>query len=329
MVKYRVFVLKGDADPSELAENLGNGIVSTKKLKLYGRNILLVWPDSGKHVGHPDIEFQTSIDSEFILSSREWKRDDTMVDVGGVRVGKDVTIAAGPCSIDFTDNVEEFAAQLKKAGADIIRGGAYKPRTSPFSFQGKGTEGLDILKKMGEASGLPVVSEILDSDNLKDFKGVDLLQIGSRNAQNFQLLRKVARDGRPILLKRGMGNTYTEWMATADYVMSEGNGSVILCERGIRTFENATRFTLDIGSIARAKNETHLPICADPSHPAGTRELVIPMALSSVASGADMLLVEVHPNPDLALSDGKQQITVQDLARLSDSVKSLRQAIRV
>lgn len=329
MVKYRVFVLKGNADPSKFAENIGTGTVSLKKLQLYGKTILLSWPDLGEPVNHPDVEFQASIDGEFILSSREWKSDNTIVDVKGVEVGKGITIAAGPCSIDFTENVEEFARDLKKAGANIIRGGAYKPRTSPFSFQGKGTEGLDILRRMGESSGLPIVSEILDPDNLNNFKGVDLLQIGSRNAQNFQLLRKVARDGRPILLKRGMGNTYTEWMATADYVMSEGNGSVILCERGIRTFENATRFTLDVGSIARAKTESHLPICADPSHPAGRRDLVIPMALSSVAAGADMLLVEVHPNPELALSDGQQQITVNDLEKLATSVKSLRHAIRI
>lgn len=329
MVKYRVFVLKGGADPSELLENLGKGTASAKSVQLYGKTVLLSWPDLGQPVNHPDIEFQTSIDGEFILSSREWKSERTIVEVGGVEVGEGVTIAAGPCSIDFTEGVEEFARQLKAAGADIIRGGAYKPRTSPFSFQGKGSEGLDILRRMGESAGLPIVSEILDPDNLRTFKGVDLLQIGSRNAQNFQLLRKVAADGRPVLLKRGMGNTYTEWMATADYVMGEGNGAVILCERGIRTFENATRFTLDIGSIARAKKESHLPICADPSHPAGIRDLVVPLALSSVAAGADMILVEVHPNPDSALSDGKQQITVQDLEKLSKSVESLRQAIRL
>ena len=329
MVKYRVFVLKGGADPSELLENLGKGTASAKSVQLYGKTVLLSWPDLGQPVNHPNIEFQTSIDGEFILSSREWKSERTIVEVGGVEVGEGVTIAAGPCSIDFTEGVEEFARQLKAAGADIIRGGAYKPRTSPFSFQGKGNEGLDILRRMGESAGLPIVSEILDPDNLRTFKGVDLLQIGSRNAQNFQLLRKVAADGRPVLLKRGMGNTYTEWMATADYVMGEGNGAVILCERGIRTFENATRFTLDIGSIARAKKESHLPICADPSHPAGIRDLVVPLALSSVAAGADMILVEVHPNPDSALSDGKQQITVQDLEKLSKSVESLRQAIRL
>ncbi len=329
MVKYRVFVLKGGADSPKLLENLGNGTASVKTVQLYGKTVVLSWPDSGQPVNNPDIEFQTSIDGDFILSSMEWKMERTIVDVGGVEVGEGVTIAAGPCSIDFTEGVEEFAKQLKHAGANIIRGGAYKPRTSPFSFQGKGTDGLDILRRMGDAAGLPIVSEILDPDNIRNFNGVDLLQIGSRNAQNFQLLRKVARDGRPILLKRGMGNTYTEWMATADYVMGEGNGSVILCERGIRTFENATRFTLDVGSIARAKNESHLPICADPSHPAGRRDLVVPMALSSVAAGADMLLVEVHPNPDSALSDEKQQITVQDLEKLANSVKSLRQAIKV
>lgn len=329
MVKYRIIVLKNNSASTEFLEAPGNDTVSIRKIQLYGKTVVLMWPDSGQAISHPDIEFQTSVDSEFILSSRTWKQEDTIVNVRDVEVGHDVTIAAGPCSIDFNENVEDFAIELKRAGANIIRGGAYKPRTSPFSFQGKGSEGLDILRKMGEAADLPIVSEILDSDNIGNFNGVDLLQIGSRNAQNFQLLRKVARDGRPVLLKRGMGNTYTEWMATADYVMSEGNGSVIICERGIRTFENATRFTLDVGSIARAKKESHLPVCADPSHPAGRRDLVMPLALSSVAAGSDMLLVEVHPSPENALSDAQQQITVDDLKKLTNAIKSLRKAIKV
>ncbi len=329
MVKYRIFVLKDNTASPEFLETSGNTTVSVKRIQLYGKTVVLVWPDSGQVINHPDIEFQTSVDSEFVLSSREWKQNNTIVNVGNVEVGNGVTIAAGPCSLDFDDNIEDFAIELKRAGADIIRGGAYKPRTSPFSFQGKGVEGLALLRRMKEASGLPIVSEILDSDILGNFNDVDLLQIGSRNAQNFQLLMKVARDGRPVILKRGMGNTYTEWLATADYVMSQGNGSVILCERGIRTFENATRFTLDVGSIARAKKESHLPICSDPSHPAGKRDLVIPLALSSVAAGSDMLLIEVHPNPEAALSDAQQQITVKDLKKLTDSIKSLQAAIRV
>ncbi len=321
-------MIKDGADPSGLAEKLNASTASFRKLHLYGKSIFLSWPDLGPVINDSAIESETVVDGDFVLSSREWKRDNTYVQVDGLEIGKGITIAAGPCSIDFEEGVEEFAKGLKRSGADIIRGGAFKPRTSPFSFQGKGNAGLEIMKRMRESAGLPIVSEILSTENIADFESVDLLQIGSRNAQNFQLLRKVAETGRPVLLKRGMGNTYAEWMATADYVMGENNGSVILCERGIRTFENSTRFTLDLGSIARAKRESHLPICSDPSHAAGSRELVIPLALSSVAAGCDMLLIEVHPDPENALSDGKQQITLEDLKSLTQQIKRLEGAIR-
>lgn len=328
MVKYRLFVLKDGADPSHLAEKLKTSSLSSKKLKLYGKDLFLTWPDMGPFIQDPSIESETVVDGDFVLSSREWKKDNTLVPVDGIEVGKGISIAAGPCSVDFEDGAEEFAKGLQKSGANIIRGGAFKPRTSPFAFQGKGNAGIEIMNRMKDATGLPIVSEILSSDDIASFDSVDLLQIGSRNAQNFQLLRKVASTGKPVLLKRGMGNTYSEWLATADYVMGENNGSVILCERGIRTFENSTRFTLDLGSIARAKRESHLPICADPSHAAGTRELVIPLALSSVAAGCDMLLVEVHPNPANALSDAKQQITLEDLKTLTEQIRRLEGAIR-
>lgn len=328
MVKYRLFLLKDGADPTQLAEKLNNSSLSSRKLNLYGKALFLTWPDMGPILQDPSIESETVVDGEFILSSREWKHENTLVQVDGIEIGNGIKIAAGPCSVDFEDGIEEFAKGLKRNGADIIRGGAFKPRTSPFTFQGKGDAGLEIMNRMKDASGLPIVSEILSPDDISSFDSVDLLQIGSRNAQNFQLLRKVATAGKPILLKRGMGNTYSEWLATADYVMGESNGSVILCERGIRTFENSTRFTMDIGSIARAKRETHLPICADPSHPAGTRDLVIPLALSSVAAGCDMLLVEVHPNPTKALSDAKQQITLEDLKTLTEQVRRIESALR-
>ncbi len=328
MVNYRLFVLKDGADPSKLVEKLQNSTLSSKKLQLYGKTLFLTWPDTGPQIHDDSVESEAVVDGDFILSSREWKKDNTLVTVDGVEIGEGLVIAAGPCSVDFEDGVEEFAKGLKNSGAHIIRGGAFKPRTSPFTFQGKGAAGIDIMKRMRDATGLPIVSEILSSDDLVNFDSVDLLQIGSRNAQNFQLLRKVAGTGKPVLLKRGMGNTYSEWLATADYVMGENNGSVVLCERGIRTFENSTRFTLDLGSIARAKRESHLPICADPSHAAGARELVIPLALSSVAAGCDMLLVEVHPDPSKALSDGKQQITLEDLKKLTEQVKRLQDVIR-
>lgn len=328
MVKYRLFLIKEGADTTRLADKLNESSQSFRKLKLYGKDVFLAWPDVGPVLKDPSIESETVVDGDFILSSREWKKENTLVTVDGVEIGNGIKIAAGPCSIDFEDGVEEFAKGLKRSGADIIRGGAFKPRTSPFSFQGKGDAGINIMEQMKDATGLPIVSEILSTEDIASFDSVDLLQIGSRNAQNFQLLRKVATTGKPVLLKRGMGNTYSEWLATADYVMGESNGSVILCERGIRTFENATRFTLDTGSIAKAKKESHLPICADPSHPAGTRDLVIPLALSSVAAGCDMLLVEVHPNPEKALSDAKQQITLEDLKVLTEQVRRLENAIK-
>lgn len=328
MVKYSVLLIKDGADPSHLMEKIGTSTLSTRKVSLYGRTVVLVWPAPSEPLSDSSIESQVLVDGEFVLGSREWKKDNTTITVDGTVIGEGLVVAAGPCSVDFDNNEEDFARSLKKAGADIIRGGAFKPRTSPFTFQGKGRDGIEILKSMREVSGLPIVSEILDAEDIGHFGEVDILQIGSRNAQNFQLLRKTARAGKPILLKRGMGNTYNEWMATADYVMEEGNGSVILCERGIRTFENTTRFTLDVGSIAKAKTESHLPVCSDPSHAAGTRDMVLPLALSSVAAGCDMLLVEVHPDPSRALSDSKQQITVDTLSELVKQARKLHSIIR-
>lgn len=328
MVKYRLFVVKDGADPSQLMEKINSTTLSTRKINLYGKTVVLVWPDTGLQISDNSIESETVVNGEFVLSSREWKKENTVVEVDGAKIGEGVTIAAGPCSVDFEDDIDVFAKGLKNAGANIIRGGAFKPRTSPFSFQGKGKRGIDILGQMKEITGLPIVSEILDTTEIDHFGNVDIMQIGSRNAQNFHLLKKVANLGKPVLLKRGMGNTYNEWLATADYVMGEGNGSVILCERGIRTFENSTRFTLDLGSIAKAKSESHLPICSDPSHAAGTRDLVLPLALSSVAAGCDMLLVEVHPNPEKALSDSLQQITLAELEKLTKQVRALENALR-
>lgn len=321
-------MVKDGTDPSQLIEKINSTTLSLKKINLYGKTVVLVWPDTGLQISDKSIESETVVDGDFVLSSREWKQENTLIDVDGVSIGKGVVIAAGPCSVDFEDGIDDFAKGLKSAGANIIRGGAFKPRTSPFSFQGKGRRGIDILSQMRDATGLPIVSEILDTSDIGHFDNVDIMQIGSRNAQNFQLLRRVASERKPVLLKRGMGNTYSEWLATADYVMGEGNGSVILCERGIRTFENSTRFTLDLGSIAKAKTESHLPICSDPSHAAGTRDLVLPLALSSVAAGCDMLLVEVHPNPDKALSDSKQQITLEEFRKLAQQVRVLENALR-
>jgi 3-deoxy-7-phosphoheptulonate synthase len=222
----------------------------------------------------------------------------------------------------------EVAKALKRLGVSILRGGAFKPRTSPYTFQGLGEEGLKILKRVSEETGMPIVSEIMDLRDISLFKEyVHMLQIGARNSQNFPLLREVGRSGKPVLLKRGFGNTVDEWLQSAEYILLEGNGSLILCERGIRSFESGTRFTLDIGGAVLAKKLTHLPICVDPSHPAGKRDLVAPLALASVAAGVDMLLIEVHPNPKKALSDSEQQLTIEEFSKLIDKLRSVAKAI--
>jgi 3-deoxy-7-phosphoheptulonate synthase len=237
-------------------------------------------------------------------------------------------IAAGPCSVESLDQMIEVAKALKRLGVSILRGGAFKPRTSPYTFQGLGEEGLKILKRVSEETGMPIVSEIMDPRDISLFKEyVHMLQIGARNSQNFPLLREVGRSGKPVLLKRGFGNTVDEWLQSAEYILLEGNGSLILCERGIRSFESGTRFTLDIGGAVLAKKLTHLPICVDPSHPAGKRDLVAPLALASVAAGVDMLLIEVHPNPEKALSDSEQQLTIEEFGKLIDKLRSVAKAI--
>ncbi|MEM3980228.1 MAG: 3-deoxy-7-phosphoheptulonate synthase, partial [Ignisphaera sp.] len=210
----------------------------------------------------------------------------------------------------------------------MIRGGAYKPRTSPYSFQGLGLEGLKILKKVKEDVGLPVVSEVMDTRDVGlAIEYIDMIQIGARNAQNFALLREVGRFRKPVLLKRGFGSTVEEWLLSAEYILAEGNGFVALCERGIRTFENSTRFTIDIGGMVTAKSMTHLPVGADPSHPAGRREYVEPLALAAVAAGADIIIVEVHPQPSKALSDFEQQLTIKEFEILMEKIKAVANAI--
>ena len=266
-------------------------------------------------------------DSAKFLYDRNINRADTIVEAGSARIGsRPVQVAAGPCSIDF-EGMDEFALELKKAGADIIRGGAFKPRTSPYSFQGYGELGIKELLRAKELTGLPVVSEIMDISQLPFFADVDILQVGSRNAQNFTLLSKLGELRKPVLLKRGMGNTIDELLGSAEYILRGGNRSVILCERGIRTFENSTRFTLDIGAVPVLKQRTHLPVCVDPSHAAGKRDLVIPLALSAVAAGADMILVEVHPDPDNARSDSEQQLTIKQFKSLMIQIRKLEDAL--
>ncbi|BFI76200.1 3-deoxy-7-phosphoheptulonate synthase [Sulfurisphaera ohwakuensis] len=325
-----IFILREKADYSVLREKLQDSSASYKFLDLYGKKIVVAWPDEYvSNIVDPSIEITVKPKKPYQLVSNEWKKEPTKVKVKDAEIGDNkVIVAAGPCAVENEEQVLTVAKAVKRAGASILRGGAYKPRTSPYSFQGLGEEGLKILKKASEETGLPIVSEIMDTRDIEIFKKyVDMMQIGARNAQNFDLLKEVGKAGLPVLLKRGMANTVEEWLLTAEYILLEGNGNVVLCERGIRTFEKATRFTIDIGGMVAAKLQTHLPICADPSHPAGKRELVHSLALAAVAAGADMLLIEVHPHPEKALSDSEQQLTPESFEVLMNRIRALAYAI--
>ncbi|MCI2413815.1 MAG: 3-deoxy-7-phosphoheptulonate synthase [Candidatus Aramenus sp.] len=325
-----LFVLKDRKDYSTLKEKLQGSSASYKFLNLYGKNLLLAWPDSeAEKISDESVEVAVKTKRSYVLASNEWKKEPTRVKVKDVEVGGEkVIVAAGPCAVESEEQVLTVAKAVKRAGASLLRGGAYKPRTSPYSFQGLGEEGVKILRRVGDEVDLPVVTEIMDTRDSEVFKKyVDMVQIGARNAQNFSLLKEVASLGKPVLLKRGLANTVEEWLQAAEYLLYGGNGNVVLCERGIRTFEKATRFTLDVGGMVAAKVMTHLPICADPSHPAGKRELVHSLALASVAAGADMLLIEVHPNPEKALSDSEQQLTPESFEVLMNRIKALASAL--
>ncbi len=259
-----------------------------------------------------------------ILASKE-KKQCTVVEVAGVKVGIGFTVIAGPCSVESEAQTIDTAIAVKAAGADMIRGGAFKPRTSPYAFQGLGIAGLKILEKARAETGLPVVTEVLDPRDVSwvaEF--ADVLQIGTRNMQNYALLKEVGRSGRPVLLKRGMYSTLEEWLNCAEYILSEGNPDVILCERGIRTFERYTRNTLDLSAVPAIKELTHLPVITDPTHSTGRISLIGPMSLASVASGADGLIIEVHNNPEKALCDADQALTPVMFSGLMKQLRPLQ-----
>ena len=246
----------------------------------------------------------------------------TVVNVAGLAVGRDFVIIAGPCAVESEEQTLRIARLVKSAGAHMLRGGAFKPRLSPYDFQGLGDEGLRILKAAKQETGLPVVTEVMDARHIEKVSDcADVLQVGSRNMQNFTLLKELGLVDRPILLKRGMNATLEDWLNAAEYILSGGNGRVILCERGIRTFEDATRNTLDLSAIPVLKERTHLPVIVDPSHATGAARLVPPMAYAAVAAGADGLMIEVHPTPEKALSDGPQSLT---FAKFADTMATLR-----
>jgi len=259
------------------------------------------------------------------LVSREFQPDPTVVDVGGVRIGgPELVVIAGPCSVESHEQTLRIARKVKAAGAHLLRGGAYKPRTSPYSFQGLGLEGLRILARVREETGLPVVTEATDIDVLDAVaEYADMVQIGARNMQNYTLLKRAGRCGRPVLLKRGMNATITELLLAAEYLLDEGNRQVVLCERGIRTFADHTRNTLDVSAVPAVKRISHLPILCDPSHASGKRDKVLPLARAAIAVGADGLMIEVHDQPERSLSDGLQAILPEDFERLMEQARAL------
>jgi 3-deoxy-7-phosphoheptulonate synthase len=265
------------------------------------------------------------ISRPYKLATREFHPLDTIVDVSGVKVGGgSAVVMAGPCAVESEAQIMTTAIAIKKAGAHMLRGGAFKPRSSPYSFRGMGEEALKLMAKARAETGLPIVTEVMTpTDVALVAEYADLLQIGARNMQNYQLLEEVGRSQRPVLLKRGLSATFEEWMLSAEYIMNQGNNNVILCERGIRTFETATRNTLDLNAVALAKKRTHLPIIVDPSHGTGKWYLVAPLALAGLAAGADGLMIEVHPDPDKATSDGPQSLTLEHFAELMPKINAL------
>jgi 3-deoxy-7-phosphoheptulonate synthase len=265
----------------------------------------------------------------FKLASREVRQEPTLVRVNGVVIGSSrVVVMAGPCSVESRDQVLEVAARVRAAGAHILRGGAFKPRTSPYAFQGLEEEGLKLLAEAKRETGLPVVTEVMEPEKVPVVaEYADVLQIGARNVQNFSLLRRVAEARKPVLLKRGMATSIQEWLLSAEYVLAGGNPDVILCERGIRTFETATRFTLDLNAVPVLKKLTHLPVVVDPSHGTGHWEYVEAMARAGVAAGADGLIIEVHPRPAEALSDGPQSLKPERFAALMDRLRRVAAAV--
>ena len=257
------------------------------------------------------VEKTVRITEKYKLVSRHFHPENTVVDVAGVKIGgKKIAVMAGPCSVESIDQLREAARAVKAGGAEFLRGGAFKPRTSPYDFQGLAEDGLKMLRQVADEEGLKVVTEIVDKDDIELVgEYADLYQVGARNMQNFQLLKALGKAVKPVMLKRGLSATISEWLNAAEYIMAGGNENVILCERGIRTYETFTRNTLDLSAVAAVKKLSHLPIIVDPSHGTGRWEMVRPMARAAVAAGCDGLIIEVHPHPEVALSDGDQSLT--------------------
>ena len=275
---------------------------------------------------NPHVERVMRVQEPYKKANRKFHPEDSVVDVAGVKIGGgNFAVIAGPCSVESEEQIVEVARDVKRSGATLLRGGAFKPRTSPYAFQGMGTPGLDLLLEAKAKTGLPIVTEIMDPRMVELFEEkVDLVQVGARNMQNFDLLKEVGKMSKPVLLKRGLANTYEEWIMSAEYIMAGGNENVILCERGVRTFESYTRNTLDLSAIPAVRKMSHLPIIVDPSHAAGMYWMVEPLALAATAIGADGLIIEVHNDPQHAKCDGQQSLTPAKFDNLMKKVESLR-----
>lgn len=324
--------------PEATEEQLQNVVTRIEELGykphiIYGatRNVIgAVGDERGKFILQSlevmdGVEAVIPILKPYKLTSKEVKREKSIINIKDVAIGGDeLVVIAGPCAVESEEQIINTAKAVKSLGGHILRGGAYKPRTSPYSFQGLGKEGLELLKKAADIALLPVVTEVVNPEHVELVcEYVDILQIGTRNAQNFELLKKVGQIDKPVILKRGMAMTIKEWLMSAEYILSEGNMNVILCERGIRTFETATRNTLDLSAITVLKEETHLPVIVDPSHATGYAKYVPSMSYAAVAAGADGLMVEVHPQPEKAFSDGPQSLNFNSFGNLVAKLKQL------
>ena len=328
-----IIILKSKESFNEIENKLIELNVNYKRLVIYDRNIVVVWPDDKLRNINLDpegkiVETIVFTKTPYMLVSKEFIEKSTFK-FGKVEIGSnDIIIIAGPCAVESRDQIIEIAKEVKKIGAHALRGGAFKPRTSPYTFQGLGEEGLKYLKEASEETDLPVVTEVMDTRDVPLVaKYAHAFQIGARNAQNFPLLKEVGKYKLPVFLKRGFGMTIDELLFSAEYIVLEGNDKIVLVERGIRTFERSTRFTLDICAIPVIKQKSHLPIIVDPSHPAGKREYVEALALAGIAAGADGLLIEVHNEPDKALSDKEQQLTPKQFQELMNKLRRLAEAL--
>ena len=275
------------------------------------------------------VEKVTRVSEPFKQANRKFHPKDTIVQAGNIRIGGGYfAMIAGPCSVESEEQIIEVAMAVKESGAHILRGGAFKPRTSPYAFQGMKGEGIRLLLKAKEATGMPIITELMNINDLDLFNDVDIIQIGARNMQNFDLLKEIGKTNKPILLKRGLANTFQELLMSAEYIMSEGNENIILCERGIRTFETYTRNTLDLSAIPVLHELSHLPVVVDPSHATGKAKLVAPMAVAAAAAGADGIMIEVHNNPACALCDGAQSLTPAQFDELNHRIRTVREVTR-